>query len=267
MKSKIKIGLALSGGAMRGLAHIGVIEILEEHKIPIHMIAGTSMGSVVGGIYSAGMPIKLMRSFCEQVTYLEERKYIDVTVPRIGLIKGKRLETLIYTLSGGKSIEELNIPYTAVACCVEDSSVVYFDKGNLVQAIRASIAIPGIFEPVTLDGKTLVDGGVLERLPVNVLIEKGCDYVIAVDVGFRGGKNDTPKNIFDVLFSVYDMLEWQAMKEHVEAADVTIHPDVRHVNPATFTQAKECMDIGREAAESKIEDIKMQLSMMGYSFN
>ena len=266
MKNDIKIGLALSGGALRGLAHIGALEVLEENKIPIHMVAGTSMGSVVGGLYAAGRSIKFMRSFAESITPQEERKYIDITIPRMGMIKGSKIEQVIYTLCGGAKIEDLKIPYKAVACCVEDNSIVAFDKGSLTAAIRCSIAIPGIFEPVIYKGKTYVDGGVLERVPVNIVRQMGADYVIAVDVNSRGGTNPKPESIFDVLFTVFEMMEWQAMEKRTADADATIVPKVRHINPASFKKSKECMNLGRDAALAVIDDIKQDLSMMGYSF-
>lgn len=266
MKNDIKIGLALSGGALRGLAHVGALEVLDEHKVPIHIIAGTSMGSVVGGLYAAGREPKFMRALAESITAIEERRYIDITIPRMGMIRGNKIEQAIYTLCGGKNIEDLNIPYKAIACCIEDNNVVAFDKGDLASAIRCSIAIPGIFEPVFLENKTYVDGGVLDRVPVDEVHKMGADYVIAVDVNARGGTNPTPKSIFEVLFTVFEMTEWQAMEKRTSDADVTIMPNVRHISPASFKQAKECIDIGRDATLAVIDDIKQDLSMMGYSF-
>jgi len=266
MKNDIKIGLALSGGALRGLAHVGALEVFEEHKIPIHLIAGTSMGSLVGGLYAAGRTPKFMRALSESITASEERRYIDITIPRMGMIKGKKIEQMIYTLCGRTKIEDLNIPYKAVACCIEDNKVVAFDRGSLTSAIRCSIAIPGIFEPVLYEGKTYVDGGVLERVPISVVRQMGADYIIAVDVNARGGTNPKPESIFDILFTVFDMMEWQAMERRTVDADVTILPSVRHINPASFKQAKECIDIGRDATLAVIDKIKQDLSMMGYSF-
>lgn len=266
MKNDIKVGLALSGGALRGLAHIGALEILQEHSIPIHMIAGTSVGSLVGGLFAAGRTPKFMRDLSESITASEERRYIDITIPRMGMIRGKKIEQIIHTLCGGANIEDLDIPFKAVACCMEDNNIVAFDKGNMTSAIRRSIAIPGIFEPVFHDGKTYVDGGVLDRVPVDEVREMGADYVIAVDVNSRGGTNPTPNSIFDVLFTVFEMMEWQAMKKKASHADVNILPKVRHIRPASFKQAKECIDLGRAATLEVIDDIKRDLSMMGYSF-
>lgn len=265
MKSDVKIGLALSGGAMRGLAHIGVLEVLDENEIPIDIIAGTSMGSFVGAVYSAGMKPSFMRAFAESITLSDERKYIDISVPKLGMIKGVKIEKLIYTLTGGKSIEQLDIPYVAVASCIEDNDVKYFDRGDLTLAIRSSIAVPGIFEPVTIDGKTYVDGGVLERVPVTILKKMGADYIISVDVNPRGGLNKTPKSMFDLMLTVYSMMEWQAMEKHTTDEDISINPKVRHINPANFRQAKECIDLGHKAALECIDEIKLQLSMMGIS--
>ena len=105
MKEKAKVGLSLSGGALRGLAHIGVLEVLESNNIKIDMIAGTSMGSIIGAVYASGMEISLMRGFCEKVTPLESRKFYDLAIPKLGMIRGKRIEEIVYTLTGGKKIE------------------------------------------------------------------------------------------------------------------------------------------------------------------
>ena len=259
-KTKPKIGLSLSGGAMRGLAHIGVIEVLLENGIDIDMVAGTSMGSVIGGLYASGMDVNMMRRFCENITAMESSRLYDLAIPRLGMVRGKKIMELINTLTGGKNIEDLNIPYVAAACCVEEAKPVYFTEGPLVDAIRASISIPGVFEPVVKDGKTLVDGGVLERSPVNILREMGADYIICSDVNYRGGENPTPKNMFSMLFTVYELMEWQAMTHRVTGADISIMSDTKGINPATFTHAKKCMDIGRAAAEKDIDEIKTSIA-------
>lgn len=262
MKQKAKVGLSLSGGAMRGLAHIGVIEVLLENGIDIDMIAGTSMGSVIGGIFASGMDIYLMRKFCENITALESSRLYDLAIPRMGMVRGKKIEELIFTFTGNKNIEELNIPYVAAACCVEDAKPVYFTEGKLVEAIRASISIPGVFEPVVKNGKTLVDGGVLERSPVNILRDMGADYIICSDVNYRGGENPKPKSMFSMLFTVYEMMEWQAMSQRVIDADISIISDTKGINPASFVHSKKCMNIGRVSAEGKIEEIKTALATL-----
>ncbi len=262
MSKKAKVGLSLSGGALRGLAHIGVLEVLQENGIDIDMIAGTSMGAVIGAVYASGMRLSLMRGFCEKITMSESRKLFDFSINRKGMLKGKRVEELIYTLIGGKNIEEFNIPYVAASCCIEDAKPIYYTEGSAVEAIRASIAIPGIFEPVIKDGKTYVDGGVLERSPVKILRDMGADYIICSDVNYRGGENETPKNVLSIMLTVYDMMEWQAMSQRVTGADVSIISDTKGMSPMSFTHAKECMDIGRESALKQIDDIKMALAIL-----
>ncbi len=230
------------------------------------MIAGTSMGSLVGALYAAGRSPEFLRTFAESITPSEERKYIDITVPRMGMIRGNRIEQMLYTMTGGARIEDLNIPYRAVTCCVEDNQIVAFHRGDLTKAVRASIAIPGVFEPLKYKGKTYVDGGVLERVPVNVVKEMGADFIISVDVNGRGGTNPTPNNVFELMLTVFEMMEWQAMERRTVDSDVNILPAVRHINPASFRQSKECIDLGRAAALEKMDDIKQQLSTFGYSF-
>jgi NTE family protein len=239
-----------------------VIEVLLENGIEIDMVAGTSMGSVIGGIYASGTDIYMMRKFCENITTLEGSRLYDLAIPRLGMVRGKKIEELIFTFTGNRNIEDLEIPYVAAACCVEDAKPVYFTEGSVVDAIRASISIPGVFEPVVRDGKTLVDGGVLERSPVNILRDMGADYIICSDVNYRGGENPKPKNMFSMLFTVYEMMEWQAMSQRVVDADISIISDTKGINPASFAHAKKCMDIGRASAEDKIDEIKTALTIL-----
>ncbi len=262
MKDRPKIGLSLSGGALRGLAHIGVIEVLLENGIDIDMVAGTSMGSIIGGLYACGMDVTFMRRFCENINPIEASRLYDLSIPRRGMMRGKKIVELINTLTGGRNIEDLEIPYVAAACCLEDSKTVYFREGKLTDAIRASISIPGIFEPVYIDGKTYVDGGVLERSPVNILRDMGADYIICSDVNYRGGENPSPKNMFSTLFTVYEMMEWQAMRNRVTGADISIISDTKGINPAAFTHAKKCMDTGRKAASCHVDEIKTSIAIL-----
>jgi NTE family protein len=203
-----------------------------------------------------------MRGFCEKITLAESRKFFDISIPihKMGILRGKRIEQLLYTLTGGKKIEDFNIPYVAAACCIEDAKTVYYTKGPAVDAMRASIAIPGIFEPVKKNGKTYVDGGVLERSPTHILRDMGADYIICSDVNYRGGQNDTPKNMFSMLFTVYDMMEWQAMSHRVSGADISIISDVKDINPASFIHARKCINRGRESTlkiiDKIVDDIK-----------
>jgi NTE family protein len=259
MDGRPKIGLALGAGAARGLAHIGVLEVFEENNIPIDIIAGTSMGSVVGAMYACGTSAKMIHGLAAQICAMEYRKLFDITLPRTGLIRGQRVDTIIRTLTGDRNIDQLKLPFAAVAACLEDGTARVFTTGKVSDAVRASISIPGVFEPVTLEGKTYVDGGVLDRVPAGVARSMGADIVIAVDVSYRGGPRPTPKNIIDVMISSFELQEWEAMRGRMVDADITIVPDTWNVNPAMFNQVEECVEKGRSAALSSMDGLKMLL--------
>lgn len=259
----VKVGIALGAGAARGLAHIGVLEVLEENNVPIHMVAGSSMGSIVGGLYASGISARMIHGLAAQICAMEYRKLFDITLPRMGLIRGQRTDAIIRTLTGDREIAQMKLPFATVAVCMEDGTVKVFDSGKIADAVRASISIPGVFEPVKLDGKTYVDGGVLDRVPAGVVRDMGADFVIAVDVGYRGGPRPAPKNIIDVMISSIEMQEWEAMRYRPLRADVTIAPDTRDINPAMFNQVDLAVERGRTAALAALDELLEKLRKAG----
>ena len=180
-----KIGLALGGGAMRGLAHIGAMQVMEEHGIMPDVVAGTSIGAFVGGVYACGMSLKMMERFCYSIN---EKDLMDVVRPRQGLIGGARIERMLRTLTGNRTFDQARIPFAAVATELERGERFVFQEGPIWEGVRASISIPGIFVPFHTGGHTYVDGGVVDRVPIAAARELGADFVIGVDVGYRGGE-------------------------------------------------------------------------------
>ena len=191
MKKKLKIGLALGSGAARGLAHIGVLKVLEENKIPIDLIAGTSIGALVGGAYAVGMSVDEMERIAMEVDWKRLGRLMDFVIPRAGFINGKKVKTFIKTLVKNKKIEELKIPFAAVATDIYTGEEVVIQQGLIVEAIRASASIPGIFTPVRNGGKILVDGGLVNPIPISVVKKMGADIIIAVNV-ISGPKRKKP---------------------------------------------------------------------------
>lgn len=173
------IGVALGSGGARGFAHLGVLKVLKQHEIPIDMISGSSMGALVGSFYASGLTVEQMYKLAAAF----KRKYfIDVTVPKMGFIQGDRIKQLIRIFTRNQNIEDLPIPLAVVATDLNEGKKVVFRKGPVADAVRASISIPGIFVPFSYNGSLLVDGGVIERVPVSAVKEMGADIVIAVDV-------------------------------------------------------------------------------------
>lgn len=251
MEGRLKIGLALGSGLARGLAHIGVIKVLLNAGIKIDYLAGTSMGSVIAALHACGVKIKMMERLAERVS---KRTWMDFTFPRMGLIAGERLEQLVYLLTGRRSFEELQIPMAAVATDITVGEKIILRRGSIARAVRASCAIPGIFNPVEIEGRLLVDGGVLERVPASVVREMGADLVIGVDVGYYVEEYKV-NHIFDVLSKTVDIMSREIQKHQKQDADMLIAPDMNEIGPFHFHQAAEAIRRGEEAARTAADTI------------
>ena len=178
-KSKLKIGLALGGGGAKGLAHIGVLKILHKHKIYPDYIAGTSMGSIIGALYSSGYSPNNMEEVAKTTNWKE---IIDFTVPKSGLLEGLKAEKKIRKLIDNKKFADLNIPLQVTSYNFNKKEKVIFSEGDVTKAVRASMAIPGIFTPVKIGAYSYIDGAVADPTPYDVVKKMGADIVIAVDL-------------------------------------------------------------------------------------
>ena len=177
-----KIGLALGSGAARGFAHIGVLKVLDEEKIPIDFIAGTSIGAFIGAIYASGVSAKDMEDLVLNLDRRKTTSFFTPTIPYSGLVEGRRITEFLKSIIGNPNIEDLNIPFAAIATDVMSGREVIMTKGSAVEAVRASISIPGIFTPSKYNGNFLVDGGLVNPVPVNCVRDMGADFVIAVNI-------------------------------------------------------------------------------------
>lgn len=247
-----KVGLALGSGGARGFAHLGVIKVLKDEGIPIDMIAGSSMGAMVGCFYGAGLDIerlyKLSKAF-------KRKYYLDFTVPKMGFIAGKRVKELIRIFTHGKEIQELDIPVAVVATDLVSGEKVVFKQGPIAEAVRASIAIPGIFTPEKLNGRLLIDGGVVDRIPVSVVKEMEADIVIAVDVS-HVNTNSEITSIFDVIMQSIDIMQMELVTNREVASDIMLRPRVENYSSRAFTNIDEIIAIGEEEARNHIVKIK-----------
>ncbi|MCY0886911.1 MAG: patatin-like phospholipase family protein [Alicyclobacillaceae bacterium] len=245
------IGLALGSGGAKGFAHVGVLRALEEHGVRVGVISGSSMGGLVAAFYATGM----QPAFMEQLaTTLRRRHWIDFTVPKMGMVSGDRVRTMVALLTRQLAIEQANIPLAIVATDLLNRRKVVFKSGSIADAVRASVSIPGVFVPVVHDGGVLVDGGVLDRVPVEVTRELGADKVIAVDVS-TNTLPQPPTSLVDVFFQSLDLMQEQVYAGVRQSADVTIVPDVSAVGISQFGKAKIAIEAGYEAALQKINDI------------
>jgi NTE family protein len=247
-----KIGLALGSGGARGFAHLGVIKVLIDEGISINMIAGSSMGALMGALYAAGSDIERL----SKLSRLFKRKYyLDFTVPKMGFISGKKAKELIRVFTYGKNLEELDIPVAVVATDIKTGEKVVFKEGPIADAVRASISIPGIFVPEKVGGRLLVDGGVIDRVPVSVVREMGADIIIAVDVA-RVKHDQEITSIYDVIMQSLDILQMELVESRKIASDVMIRPHVEQYNSKSFTNIPDIITIGEEEARNNVTRIK-----------
>ncbi len=267
-----KVGLALSGGGARGLAHIGVLKVLEREGVPIDLLAGTSMGGVVAAAYAAGLTPEFMEE--EALRMTNPRRLLslaDPTLPQRGLFEGQRVIDYLTHHLGECTFDSLRFPLSLIAVNLSKSEAVRLNEGRVTDALRATIALPGLFKPVERDGQLLVDGGLLDNLPADVVRQMGADIVIAVDVigdsstfsamiktlrehrYVPGGLAST----FEVMLQSLDvMMKEINQRRLVEAApEVIIRPDIPPDVSVLlgFTRASETIAAGERAAAANAE--------------
>ncbi len=257
-----KIGLALSGGAARGMAHVGVLRALVENHIPIHCIAGSSAGSIVGGAYASGMSIDEIAEFGRELRW---RHIGRVTMSRFGLQSNKRLENYLRSRFPITRFEDLPIPFAAVATDLKSSAaVVMKDQGDMPFAIRASCTIPGWYVPVADDqGRQLVDGGLVAVIPSAVTRSLGADIVIAVDVNSVGATffgSSSSSSFIGVLLQSMMVIQKTVSARQLEMSDFVISPKVGHIRWDRLGRVDELMDAGYEAGLESIAKIRELIS-------
>jgi len=260
MTKRKKLGLALGGGGARGLAHIGVIKVLLEEKIPIDLIAGTSMGAMVGGLYAALGDIEKVEKIAVDFTV---KDWVSTFVDRVGgmgLIKGERAENKIRAIVGDVAIEKLSIPFGAVATDINTAEKVVIDRGDLAKGIRASCSVPLLFEPVVMEGRTLVDGGTSCPVPVEIVKEMGADVIVAVNLDsvyfLPENQRKTKISTLDVMRNTLFLLKYHLAEKEIREADVVINPAIPYVGDLDFVNKKSLITGGEFAARKAIELIR-----------
>jgi NTE family protein len=290
-----RIGLVLSGGGARGIAHIGVLKVLEEMRIPVDVIAGTSMGSIVGGLYAAGLSPAELEKLVTSVEWNkafrdkpppEEQPFrrkqdtqqyqIDFdlgfkngqfTIP-LGFVQGQGLNYILNMAliheAEVKDFDRLHIPFRAVAANIETGEAVVIGKGNLATALRASMSIPTVFTPVEMEGKMLVDGGIANNLPMDVARQMGADVLICVDIGTPLLSREKLESAASITVQVTTILVQRNVAFQLETlrpGDILIKPDLGDAGTTDFTKASEILKIG----EAKARTMKSQLARLSRS--
>lgn len=245
------VGLALGGGSARGFAHIGVLKVLENAGIPVDLVAGTSMGAVIGAFYCSGMGIKMMERLAG---HIQRSHWMDWTFPRMGLAAGDKMEQLLTMLTRSKTFADLEKPFAVVATDLVRGEKVVLQEGVVARAVRASAAIPGVFCPVEEGGRMLVDGAVVERVPVQTARDLGADVVIAVDVGIYVNGNK-PHHIMDVISQSLDIMQRDLCRYNMEEADLIITPQLQAISPGHFHRAGEAIQAGEAATRVVLPEI------------
>ncbi len=255
---KIRIGLALGGGAAKGFAHIGVIKMLEANGFRVDVVAGTSAGSVVGAMYASGLNSFQMQ---QKAIALDESSIRDVSLFSGGVIKGQKLQNYVNDMVRQQPIERLKKPFAAVATKLETGERTVFTRGNTGQAVRASSSIPGVFEPVEIGKWHYVDGGIVSPVPVDAARQLGSDLVIAVDISSKAnGKN--PDGMLGIVNQSISIMGQKLGEQELARADVVIRPRVATIGPAEFEQRHQAILAGEQAALAAIPQIKAKIVQM-----
>lgn len=243
------IGLALSGGAVRGVAHIAVLEVLEAEGIPVRAIAGTSAGSLVGALYAAGVPLDKIREIALETTW---KKIFRPTLPKTGLIDSDRIGSFLREILPVRTFASTRIPCAAVTTDLRTGEKVVLKEGAIARAVQASCAIPLVFTPTTVRGQMLVDGGVASQIPVRTVREElGVEQVVAVDVNDKTQGEGSYKNIFEIAAQVSMIYAYRNAREEKKLADEVIAVDASGIALYDVRKTKELLERGRQAAEKK----------------
>ena len=263
-----KLGLALGGGAALGWAHIGVIEILQENGIEADVVAGTSIGGLVGACYVTGNMPKL-EAIARSITWFDILKAADIKLWTSGLLGGDRVAELLGTHLGDLTFQSIAKPFGVVAADLANDKEILIRSGPVVEAIRATISLPGIFEPIVREDCVLIDGGVKNPVPVSACLQMGAEKVIAVNVtgDYQGIARTTgvmPGEAFDagtleVVTAAFAMVLNELTRARLAEypADLLITPKIGHIQPHAFDQADVLIELGRKAALDSLPALKL----------
>jgi len=257
-KKLARIAVVLGAGAARGFAHIGVLKVLEAHKVPIGLLVGTSAGSLVGSIYAAGFNAFQIQQMAMNI---QKDEVIDYTLPDNGFVRGEKLEGFVNKTVNRIPLEKMRIPLRVIATDIRTGEEAVFATGNTGWAVRASCAVPGVFQPVKIGKNTYVDGGVVSPVAVNAARQAGADIVIAVDIS-AGVSGATPQGTVDTILQAIDIMHNRIAEIQIKNADVVIKPKVSYIGAADFDKRYEAMLEGEKAATLAMPQIEKILTKL-----
>ena len=288
MGKKFKVGLALGGGGVRGLAHIGIFKVLEKENIPIDLIVGTSMGSVIGGAYalcgqSSSVEQRVLELLKKEeiakleslagesrpeekkmiieglVTFVKELLLWNLKGIKLGVVDGREIKGMIHQLVEEADFSQSKIAFACVACDLKTGEETILKEGKMSEAIMASSSIPGVFPPMRLGEKLLVDGCITSEVPIEVARKLGADFVIAINVE-EGIFHDKFRHGMDVLFQSDEIRSHELVRLQLKLADFVIRPQVQDFSWAAFSKGAECIQEGEKAAEEALSRLKSTLT-------
>jgi NTE family protein len=251
-----KVGVALGGGFARGIAHIGVLRVLEENHIPVDFIAGTSVGALVAATYASGTSLTEMERQGVETSFRDFGRW---TVSRMGMASNERLENYLHKFTPARYFHELKIPLTVVATDLIAGESVYFTEGEIGPALRASCAYPGLFLPVEYRNRVLVDGFLTETVPAPALKKMGAEVIISIHLepGLLDGK---PRNTIEVISRSFSIIQMAATQSWRSLTDILIEPDVHHILWDEFVKTPQLVAAGEAATRAALPKIKAALA-------
>jgi len=253
-KAEPKVALVLGGGASKGFAHVGVIRVLEQEKIPIHMIVATSVGSLIGALYASNpdsFQLEWAASKIERGDILD----FSIVASKLGPVQGTKLEAFVEQNTKARRVEDTRVPFYPVATDLNTGETVTLEKGALAKAVHASLAIPGIFVPVMFGNRMLVDGGVTDNVACDIARSKGADIIIAVNLQ-RDIKDNDIESAIDVIAQSINIMMHENNKTKVRQADILIEPDTKGVSMFDFSQKKLLIEEGIKATQNAVPKIR-----------
>lgn len=260
MKNNKKIGYALGGGGARGVAHIGVLRVLEKEGIRPDYITGSSFGAAIAAAYALGTSVDDLEKEVLGKKKLDIFRMLDLAHPRKALFRGRKIKHYLNEIIGEKDFADTNIPLTIITTDLSTGEEVIIEKGNIVEAIRASIAVPGIFPPININDRYLIDGGVANPTPVDVAKKMGADFVIGVDLILKRNTELKDPKMVSTLMQAYEIIRSQVIKyklQEVKDYSVVLRPEVTGtMDGFKFTDMAKFIEIGERAAEDRLEEIK-----------
>ena len=253
------LGLALGGGFARGLAHIGVLKVLEQEKLKPDFVAGTSVGSILGAGYCSGLSAAELEQIAGSLRF---RDFVRFTFSRYGFCSADRMDALLKRLLKCQTFEEMHIPLAVAATNIRSGDAVVFRTGELCTAVKASCAYPGMFPPVEVDGELYVDGMLGHAVPTTPLRMMGADCVLGVYLNSNWTRNSAPRHMFDVITQCFNIAQTRMSENWRRDANLVIEPDVNGFAYDCFDRASDLIRSGEEAMRAALPDLKRALGVI-----